>query len=211
MSKMVGVDTDRNRLRLLYEIAARLRRLRQQPAWGNEEAPSSESWAREDVTGILLRTAEEASGIPCSASGLLHELYPAPAALPSSIVDGQQRLSTVVSALHRAAGLWGKVSTTVLRWVDRLHQRVGCLSRDGHDPTTAELAHIADAAYALSVLFLDLAQRLLTGCVKPSGHLVAVPPNESSPCGVLRLSVRRVPRAPGVSQVPDPTTFVLAA
>ncbi|QKW51488.1 hypothetical protein [Streptomyces buecherae] len=203
-----GFDADRSLVGYLYETADRLRGL-SQLAWVSDEASSSNPSTREDVTRLLLRTAEEASVIPCGTSGLLHGLDPTPVAHPLVIIDELHLYSPLPSVLHRATGS-GKTATVVFDWVDRLNQRVGCLSRDGHDPT-AELAHIADAAYALSVLLMDLAQHLLTGYVRPSGHLVAVPPNESSPCGILRLSVRRVPRAPGVDQVPDPTTFVLAA
>ncbi|AXE88622.1 hypothetical protein [Streptomyces sp. Go-475] len=207
-TNMVSVGIDQSRLGLLHTASAHLHDLGK--FWLVEPKTYSRRSPGEDVARILLRTAEEISGIPCSASGLLLGLNPTPAPVPLVVTDGIHRLVELKSALHMAAGS-GKTANFVINLVDRLTQRMGRLSRFGHDPTTAELGHIANAAYALSALLLDLVQRLLAGYVRFFGRLVAVPPNESSPCGLLRLAAPRVPRAPGVGQVPGPTEFALAA
>lgn len=207
MTKMVSVGVDRSRLGLLQGAAARLRDLSHLP-WTIKEASGPSPLAGGDISLFLLRTSEEASGIPCGTSGLFHGLAPAPAST-SLALDGQHRLSEVQSVLRVPTGI-GKTAHFLSRLVDKLAQRLGSLSRDGCIPTLSEFARIADDAKTLAVLLQDLTQRLLTGCIKSFGHLVSVPPNETSPCGVLRLAVPRVPRAPGVGPVPDPTEFALA-
>ncbi|WP_346136413.1 hypothetical protein [Streptomyces carpaticus] len=150
----------------------------------------------EAVARLVLRSAEEHSVIPCSVSGPLHGLDPAP---PSTelLIDGQHRLSAVETGVRLAAGT-GKTAVVLAHLLKSLAQRIGRLNRDGQVPTESDFARVADDALTLSKLLLGLVQNLLTGCVKVFKHLIAVPPNESSPCGVLRLAVRRVPRAPGV-------------
>ncbi|MET8680506.1 hypothetical protein ABZW18_23715 [Streptomyces sp. NPDC004647] len=197
-----------SRLGLLYGIGARLRDLGRH--WVIEEEPSSRAPAAEDLTRLLLRTAEEAPGIPCSTSGLLYGLDPAPPSASSLALDGQHQLLEMKDELHLATGS-GKSWAIVAFWTERLYQRLGRLNRHGAVPTAAEVVHIADEAHALSALLLDLTQRLLTSCVKCFGHFIALPPNDSSPCGVLRLAVPRVPRAPGTSATLGPTKFALAA
>lgn len=208
-TKMVSHGFDRSRLGLLHGAVARLHDLAELP-WVIEEASSSSPLSRGDVARLLLRTAEEASGIPCSTSGLLHGIAPKQTIPLLVMTDGCHRLSELNQVLYHAQGS-GKTRTLVTNLVRRLNQRLGRLSRAGHVPTTTEIAHVADAAQALSALLLDLAQRLLTGCVKCFGHLVVAPPHESSPCGILRLAVPLVPRAPGAGQLPSPFKFTLAA
>ncbi|MGW7292862.1 hypothetical protein ACWGIB_10805 [Streptomyces xiamenensis] len=168
--------------------------------------------SREYAGRIVLRTAEKGSGIPCSVSGLLYGLSPTPRPPIELLIDGQHRLSVVEAEVRHAAGS-GKTAIAVARLFKTLTQRMGRLNRNGHVPTADDLVRIADEAQALSRLLLDLVQNLLTGCVKVFKHLIAVPPNESSPCGVLRLAVRRVPRAPGVGgagRFISPIGFALA-
>jgi hypothetical protein len=207
-TNMVSVGIDQSRLGLLHTASAHLHDLGK--FWLIEPKTYSRRSPDEDVVRILLHTAEEVSGIPCSASGLLLGLDPTPAPVPLVMTDGIHRLVELKSVLHTTAGS-GKTASVVIDLVDTLTQRMGRLNRAGHDVTTAELGHIADTAYALSALLLDLVQRLLTGYVRFFGRLVAVPPNGSSPCGVLRLAAPLVPRAPGAGQVPGPTEIALAA
>lgn len=209
-TNMLSVGVDRSRVGLLHSAAVRLRELVDLP-WlivgpmANSSLPEGL-----DIARVLLRTAEEASGFPCSASGLLHRPEPTLAASASAMAGGHHRLSELKSVIHHAAGS-GKTATIALTLVDLLTQRIGRVNRHGHRPTAAEVGGIADVARALSGLLLVLTQRLLTGCVGSLGEVVAVPPTASSPCGLLRLAAPRVPRAPGSPQVPGPTGFALAA
>ncbi|MFA0839048.1 hypothetical protein [Streptomyces rochei] len=164
----------------------------------------------EDVARLLLRTAEETLGLPSGTSGLLHGLAAAPPPAQQYVADGQHRLAGLESIVWHSAGS-GKTATVIIDLIDQFSHQLDGLSRSGHVPNWAELRHLADAASALSGLLLVLAQRLLMGGGKFFDHLVAVPPNESSPCGVLRLAVPCVPRAPGEGPVPGPTEFALAA
>ncbi|MZD56756.1 hypothetical protein [Streptomyces sp. SID5606] len=209
-TSMLSVGVDLSRVGLLHSAAARLRDLADpwlivEPKTYSRSLPEGLEIGR-----YLLRTAEEASGSPCSVSSLLHEQAPTPAACVPVMIDGQHRLTEVMSVIRHAAGS-GKTATMVLTLADLLSQRVGRVNRHGHRPTAAELGGIADAAQALSTLLLLLAQRLLTGCFEFCEEVVAVPRTASSPCGLLRLAAPRVPRAPGSIQIPGPTEFALAA
>ncbi|MFF9346651.1 hypothetical protein [Streptomyces sp. NPDC014734] len=197
------------RVGVLHSAILRLRDLATNPWLIVEPTTFSSLPEGLDIARVLLRTAEGASGIPCSTSGLLHTSGPAPMTTPRARFDGQHQLSSVKSILWHAAGS-GKTETFVLRLVDQLTQQVSRLNRHGHRPTAAELGGIADAAHALSTLLLALAQRLLTGCVQFFAHLVTVPRTESSPCGLSRLAAPCVPRAPGMGLASGPNKFALA-
>ncbi|MGW0857073.1 hypothetical protein [Streptomyces sp. NPDC002690] len=201
-----GVDIDR--VGALNLASARLSDWGQ--FWAFQAKNSSNSPKSEDVARLLLRTAEETLGLPSSTSGLLHGLADAPPPAQQYVADGQHRLAGLESIVWHSAGA-GKTATFIIDLIDQFSHRLDDLSRGGHVPNWAELRHLADAASALSGLLLVLAQRLLMGGGKFFDHLAAVPPNESSPCGVLRLAVPRVPRAPGAGPVPGPTEFTLAA
>ncbi|MFF5106089.1 hypothetical protein [Streptomyces sp. NPDC000134] len=209
-TSMLSVGLDLSRVGLLHTAAVRLRDLAD--PWLIFEPKTYSRSLPEDleVGRYLLRTAEEASGFPCSVSSLLHEQDPAQAANVPVVIDGQHRFTGLMSVIRHTAGS-GKTATMVLTLADLLTQRVGRVNRHGHRPTAAELGGIADAAQALSALLLLLAQRLLTGCFEFLEEVVAVPPTASSPCGLLRLAAPRVPRAPGSIQLPGPTEFALAA
>ncbi|MFJ3780092.1 hypothetical protein ACIPX0_51405 [Streptomyces sp. NPDC090075] len=208
-TSMLSVGVDRSRVGLLHSAAVRLRELVDVP-W-RVVGPMANSGLPEglDITHVLLRTAEEASGLPCSASGLLHRPKPTLPDSGSAMAGGHHRLSELKSVIHHATGS-GKTATTALTLVDLLTQRMGRVNRHGHRPTAAEAGGIAEAARALSDLLLVLMQRLLTGCVGFFREVVAVPPTASSPCGLLRLAAPRVPRAPGSPHIPGPSGFALA-
>ncbi|MFJ6635778.1 hypothetical protein ACIQMR_30925 [Streptomyces sp. NPDC091376] len=196
---------------LLFAAGARLHDLQkvwlfQAKAW----APSSDLGG-EDLTRLLLRTAEETAGLPCVSSGLLHRLEPTPPPVgPMSVIDGQHRLSALRTIVHHTMGS-GKSATIVFEAMGQLSRRLDEIGRDGRAPTAADFAHLADAADALSALLLSIVQRRHDGYVRRFAYLVAVPLTESSPCGVLRLAAPRVPRAPGAGLVPGLSNFALAA
>ncbi|MFJ8953494.1 hypothetical protein ACIRO1_25605 [Streptomyces sp. NPDC102381] len=209
-TNMISVGIGQNRLGLLYSIGARLHDMAKVPWLINQPKDHSSPPQGLDIVRVLLRTSEETSGIPCSVSGLPHGLEPTPATALLVIIDESHQLSGLKSVIHLAVGS-GKTAITARLLVEQLTQRMGRLNRRDQRPSAAELGQIADAAYALSKLLLLLAQRLLTEGVKFVGYLAAVPPTESAPCGLLRLAAPRLPRAPGVRQVPGPIEFALAA
>jgi hypothetical protein len=206
----VGVDVPKID-GLLLTAGARLHDL--QKVWlfqAKSCAPSSDLGS-EELTRLLLRTAEETAGLPCVSSGLLHSLEPTPPPVgPMYVIDGQHRLSALRTTVHHTMGS-GKSATIVFEAMGQLSRRLGEIGRDGRAPTAADFAHLADAAEALSALLLSILQRRHDGYVKRFAYLVAVALTESSPCGVLRLAAPRVPRAPGAGQVPGPSNFALAA
>ncbi|MFB6525406.1 hypothetical protein [Streptomyces sp. NPDC056399] len=172
---------------------------------------SSSRLSGEELTRRLLRTAEEAAGFPCVASGLLHRLESAPGStIPLRVADGQNRLSALKGIVWHAAGS-GKSATLVFEAMGQLSRRLDEFSGGGRAPTSAELARLADAAGALATLLLDVVQHRLDGSARRFVHLLAVPLTESSPCGLLRLAAPRVPRAPGAVLKPGSSNFALAA
>ncbi|MER6018816.1 hypothetical protein [Streptomyces anulatus] len=220
-TNMLSVGIDRSRVGVLHSAVRRLVELAEAP-WsvgGPMTRCCTSEGSDSDLARVLLRTAEEASGFPCSASGLLHEQGPlrraadAPVVIDVSAVtvtaEYQERVSDLTSVVRQAAGS-GKTAATTFMLIDELVLLVGRASRRSR-PTIAELGSIADAAQALSAQLVLLTQRLLTGWVWVAGEVVTVPPTASSPCGLLRLAAPRVPRAPGSIQVPGPTDFALAA
>ncbi|MDT0459149.1 hypothetical protein RM550_26110 [Streptomyces sp. DSM 41527] len=204
----VSISVEQSRLGILAAAIARLRDLARSVQISGDTrgtAPPRD----EELTRFLLCTAEQedASGIPCSVSGLVWGLAPTP--LPFVMTDGQHRYGILVAPFRPATGS-GKTQT-YLDLLERLSARIGRLCQRGHVPTAADFRGVADAAHELSALLLGLVQRLLDGCAKFVGRLVAVPPSASSPCGVLRLAASLVPRAPGAGPIPAPTEFALAA
>lgn len=220
-TNMLSVGIDRSRVGILHSAARRLVELAEAPwsAVGPMTRCCFSDGQGSGIARVLLRTAEEDSGFPCSASGLLHEQVLLRQAAHASVVvdfspvtvtaEYQERFSDLTSVVRRTAGS-GKTAATMLMLIDELVLRVGRAHRRSR-PTVAELGSIADAAQALSAQLVLLTQCLLTGSVWAAGEVVAVPPTASSPCGLLRLAAPRVPRAPGPIQVPSPTDFALAA
>jgi hypothetical protein len=197
-----GVDV--TRLGTVLAVSGWLRDLaRSAGSEGNSLAAS------EDAARFLLRTSEEATGIPCSASGMLQRLSPTSPLDSLYLLNGQHRLSAVTSLLRQATGR-GKTRVVFDLMVGQLSRRLDYLDRDGHVPTAVEITHIADAAHTISVLLLDFAQHLLKGYVGARAYGIAFPVTECSPCGVLRLAAPRIPRAPGSAPVPGPVKFALA-
>ncbi|MFH9646237.1 hypothetical protein ACH4MU_15565 [Streptomyces albidoflavus] len=220
-TNMISHGIDRSRVGMLHSAIVRLRDLMDLPWTVIEPGTSSIRSEGRDIARDLLRTAEEALGFPCSTSGLLRRQEPTSATgVPvvadgqhqggAVLLDGQHRITHLKSVVRLTTGT-GKTAAMALTLVDQLSQRIGRVNRDGRRPTPADLGGIADAAQALSALLLLLAQRLLTGCFEFRGEAVSVPPTASSPCGLLRLAAPRVPRAPGSTQVPDPTGFFALA
>ncbi len=221
VTNTLSVGIDRSRVGILHSAVRRLVELAEAP-W-SVVGPMPRCCAPEgggsDLAHVLLRTAEEASGFPCSASSLMNGQVPLRRAFGAPVVidfspvtvtaEYQERLSDLTSEVRQAAGS-GRTAATTIMLIDELVFRVGRAHRRSR-PTVAELWTIVDAAQALSAQLALLTQRLLTGWVWVAGEVTAVPPTASSPCGLLRLAAPRVPRAPGPIQIPGPTDFALAA
>lgn len=172
---------------------------------------SSSRLPGEELTRRLLRTAEESAGFPCATSWALHALEPVPlAAEPLLLLDGQQRLAALEHITWHTASS-GKSATIAFEAMEYLSRRLDEISGAGRTPTSTELARLADAAGALSMLLLDIVQHRLDCSAKHVAYLFTVPLTESSPCGLLRLAAPRVPRAPGAGWKSDPSKFALAA
>lgn len=174
-----------------------------------EDLRDRTSGVAEDLTRLLLRTAEEAPGVPCVTSGLLHGLGTAPSLAPSWVLDGQHRISAANDIIHSSMGA-GKTEAFAAFAVDLL-QRLGRARRAGPPSTAADLVHVVDGAEVLAEFLLELAQGFLSGVVRHVRYLVAVPPHQSSPCGVLRLAAPIIPGAPGQGPTVVPIDLALAA
>lgn len=160
----------------------------------------------EELTRSLLRTAEEIVGFPCVSAGLLHGL-----ATSHDVINGQHRIAVLRDlVVHLSPGL-GKSASLACALMERLRQGFDDANRDGRATTRTEIARLTDAAIRLSGLLRSIVQRRLDSHAEHFAEPIAAPLTESSPCGVLRLAARRVPRAPGGGLIPGPSKFALAA
>lgn len=169
------------------------------------------------LTRQLLRTVEEICGVPCITSGLLHGLNAGEPSVPLRVVDEAHRLSQVLEVTAATGGGKTEAALTV---AEGLLQRMGRLNRaktpSGSGPErvgndAAQLMQVANDAEALAEFLREITQDCLSDTVPYVRHLVAVPPHQSSPCGVLRLAASIVPNAPGQGPTAVPANLALAA
>ncbi|MDQ0772894.1 hypothetical protein QF026_001360 [Streptomyces aurantiacus] len=158
-----------------------------------------------ELTLLLLRSAEEASSAPSITSGLIQGLEPTPP--PVQLWHRYENRIEVVNGLVYSAMGGGKTfaALTVLL------QRAGRVSRAEQGQTGSFLARLVNNTEVLREFLQALTQGLLCGGAQHIECLIAVPPHESSPCGVLRLAAPIVPGAPGVRSWPHQSTMTLAA
>jgi len=168
--------------------------------------PRSTPSQDEEFTRSLLRTAEETTEFPCVSSGLLNGLGPTPV-----VITGEAQLSALRHGVAHAVMGGGKTWAALDQLMGQLDEDFHRVQRDGRRPTRAECERLTDTALTLSALLLAIVQRRLNDFVKHFVELVVVPLSGSSPCGLLRLAARRVPRAPGVGLLPGPSKFALVA
>ncbi|MFE7462618.1 hypothetical protein ACFU6R_00745 [Streptomyces sp. NPDC057499] len=163
-----------------------------------------------DLTRLLLRTAEDTSGLPTMTSGLPHGLEAAPLTITHWVLDGQNRLMDVERVIFASQGS-GKTHSYVSRLLSSLNQLAD--RAPGSDPskTELEIQRAANGADDLSNFLGTLAQRLISGTLRQVVVPIAVPPHASSPCGVLRLAASIVPGAPGHAPFSGSIDLALAA
>ncbi|GAA3162455.1 hypothetical protein GCM10017688_05930 [Streptomyces ramulosus] len=162
--------------------------------------------ADQDLTGTLLRTAEDVTGTRGITSGLAYglEAVPRPFPLPADrmLIDGQHRVSAVLEVLT-GMGKTEAFLRTALQLHDRMSQ-VGPYS-------TADLDALVQDAEKLAESLRQFAQTSVSYSAWHIKFLVGVLPHASSPCGVLRLATPIVPGAPGQGLVTVPADLALAA
>ncbi|MET8980972.1 hypothetical protein ABZX85_35755 [Streptomyces sp. NPDC004539] len=158
----------------------------------------------EELTLLLLRTVEEASGFPSITSGLIHgiELTTPPVQLWRSYEEHVEAVYGLVNAAMGGSKTLGRLITQFQLagqaiWAERIK-------------ATSFLGRLVNDVETARKFLQDLAQGLCDG-VQHIEYLVAVPPHESSPCGVLRLASPIVPGAPGTQSWPHQTSMTLAA
>ncbi|MFE2423474.1 hypothetical protein [Streptomyces hokutonensis] len=157
-----------------------------------------------ELTRRFLRTAEEALGIPSIASGIIQGLEPTPP--PVQLWhDYEDRIEVVNGIVYSALG-----SGKTFAALTTLLHRSGWMNRAERVQTTSLLPHLVNNTEVLREFLQALTQGLLCGGAKLVGCLIAVPPHESSPCGVLRLATPIVPGAPGIRTWPHQSTMTLA-
>ncbi|MFE3601291.1 hypothetical protein [Streptomyces sp. NPDC059142] len=166
---------------------------------------TSEGPARE-LTLSLLRTAESTNGRPSITTGLHYGLKTEPLSDSTWIVDGQQRLAPLLKSSRRAGE--GRTASQFRLLADGLALQLNRLSR-ATEASSAE--SIVRNARALADSLLELTLHILSSFAHYFGHFAAPPPTDASPCGVLRLTVPAIPRAPGVWPFSGPTDFALVA
>ncbi|MFD9872570.1 hypothetical protein ACFXI8_00555 [Streptomyces niveus] len=167
-------------------------------AFAGDEPVATDSSAR-DLTLHLLRTAEEHNGWSSITGGLHYGFNPAPSFGSNWIADGQHRLGDRKRAV-------------LLRLLaERLGQALCGLSRAIEAANAEQISRSLRNARALADFLLELTVSVLIGFARYFGHFAAPPPTGTSPCGVLRLAVPVIPRAPGVRSFPGPTNFALVA
>ncbi|MFF7166921.1 hypothetical protein ACFZBP_37005 [Streptomyces sp. NPDC008086] len=158
-----------------------------------------------ELTLLLLRTVEEASGVPSITSGLIQGLEPTPP--PVQLWHNHEHHIGAVNEIVYAAMGSGKTFTALTT----LLQRAGRVNRAERIQTASFLTRLVNDAEVLGEFLRALTQGFLCGGVQHLQYLVAVPPHESSPCGVLRLAAPIIPGAPGVRSWPQQITMTLAA
>ncbi|MEU8592377.1 MULTISPECIES: hypothetical protein [Streptomyces griseus group] len=158
-----------------------------------------------ELAPLLLRTAEEATGLASCTSGIAHGFGEAP---PS----GRELAGEVVDLLCRFAPNPNSESAA---WVERvvletLASKYGIFDPAQPDQPAEALAHFVDEVESVAAALRTVVQDILLGGVQRITHLDCVPRNESSPCGVARLASPIVPGAPGLGLTTVPIDFVLA-
>lgn len=155
-----------------------------------------------ELAPLLLRTAEEATGLASCTSGIAHGFGEAP---PS----GRELAGEVVDLLRRFAP---NPSSESAAWVERVVLETLASKYGIFDPAqpAEALAHFVDEVESVAAALRTVVQDILLGGVQRITHLDCVPRNESSPCGVARLASPIVPGAPGPGLTTVPIDFVLA-
>ncbi|MFD4553486.1 hypothetical protein ACFWP5_04045 [Streptomyces sp. NPDC058469] len=94
---------------------------------------------------------------------------------------------------------------------DGLALQLDRLARATEASNAEKVSRIIRDARALADFLLELTLYVLSGFARYFGHFAAPPPTDTSPCGVLRLTVPVIPRAPGSGPFFSPTDFALVA
>ncbi|MFI9752317.1 hypothetical protein [Streptomyces collinus] len=158
-----------------------------------------------ELTLLLLRTAEESLGFPSITSGLIQGLEPT--SPPVQLWHGYENRIEVLSGLVYSALGGGKTVAALTT----LLQRAGRMNRAERGQTASLLPRLINNTETLRKFLQALTQGFLSGGVQHIACLIAAPPHESSPCGVLRLAAPIVPGAPGVRSWRHQSTMTLAA
>ncbi|MFG3295924.1 hypothetical protein ACGF3G_44990 [Streptomyces sp. NPDC048179] len=173
----------------------------------------------DELTLLLLRTAEEHSGVPRITSGLIVGLERERGTDALQLWNlHERRIEAAREILYSASGS-GKTMAMLIQLMGRAKRgRIQPVPSPGVSGrcsvptvTVSLLTGLVDDVEVLRE-FLRVLTRGLMGCgIQPVRPLVALPPRESSPCGVLRLAAPIVPGAPGTQSWPHQRIMTLAA
>lgn len=162
-------------------------------------------WADAEVAPLLLRTAEEATGLASCTSGIPHGLGKAPLSGGELAREALDLLRAFLPNPESEPAPW--VERAVL---ETLASKYGIFDPTKRDQPVEDLAHFVDEVENVAAALRAVMQNILLGGVQQITHLACVPRNESSPCGVARLASPIVPGAPGLGLTTVPFDFVLA-
>ncbi|MFJ4972498.1 hypothetical protein [Streptomyces sp. NPDC088755] len=154
---------------------------------------------------LLLRTAEEATGLASCTSGLLHGLGKSTPSCDGLAREAAELLRAIVPNPEAEYAPW--VEQAVLETLASKYE-----VSDPAEPAqpVGVLVHFLDQVENVAAALRAVVQDILLGGVQRITHLTGIPRHESSPCGVARLASPIVPGAPGLGLTTVPIDFVLA-